>query len=329
MRAIDDAAALIRGAERVAIATHVAPDPDAIGSLLALGHGLNLLGKETLLLCDDPVPEKLRFLPGSDMVMTAVTPGFFPNLFVGVDASDRERLGSVARGHLSGEIPILNIDHHITNLNFGTVNLVVPESAATCEAMLLLFHALNVPLTVEISTCLMAGLVGDTRSFSTSSTTANTLEVAARLVYVGADIATITDSVFNRRSVNVLRLWGIGLSALELDGDILWTAVRITDRAEAGILETHDSGLANILLSASEANVAIVFTEQNPNLIDVSFRARPGHDVAKTALALGGGGHSLAAGCQMVSNLTDAITTVLAALRASRSTSNSLVDIQS
>jgi len=318
MSAIDDAATLVRVANRIAVATHVAPDPDAIGSLLAIGHALRLLGKEALLLCDDPVPEKLRFLPGSEQIRSSIGPEFSPNLFIGVDASDSERLGSVAQGLLDGRIPILNIDHHVTNLNFGTVNLVVPESAATCEAMLLLFHTLNIPLTVEISTCLMAGLVGDTRSFSTSSTTAHTLEAAARLVSVGADIATITEIVFNQRSLNTLRLWGIGLSRLVLDGDILWTAIRLADRQTASISDSHDSGLANILLSASEANIAVVFTEQPNNQIDVSFRARPGHDVAKTALALGGGGHALAAGCKLSEGINDATKITLDQLKLQR-----------
>ncbi len=318
MSVIDDAAALIRAANRIAIATHIAPDPDAIGSLLGLGIGLKLLGKTVVLLCDDPVPDKLRFLPDSEDVRTSLPDDFTPELVIGVDASDRDRLGAVAQGLLNGKIPVLNIDHHVTNLNFGTVNLVVPESAATCEAMLLVFHALDVPLTVEISTCLMAGLVGDTRSFSTSTTTANTLTAAARLASVGADLATITDIVFNRRSLNVLRLWGLGLNALQVDGDIFWTVLRIADREAAGIPDVHDSGLGNILLSASEANISIVFTEQPENRVDVSFRARPGYDVAATALALGGGGHPLAAGCKLTGRLDEVTARVIAELKTQR-----------
>src|SRR5258705_9183418 len=217
MNTINEAAERIKRSNRIAVATHQAPDPDAIGSLLAIGLGLKFLKKTMALICDDPVPDKLKFLPGSNEVMVEIPSDFGPDLFIGVDASDKERLGSASRHLLDGSVPILNIDHHITNLNFGTVNVVVPESAASCEALLPLFHALDIPLTVEMSTCLMAGLVGDTRSFSTSSVTSNTLAAAARLVGAGADIATIAEFVFNRRSIDVLRLWGIGLTELRQD----------------------------------------------------------------------------------------------------------------
>jgi phosphoesterase RecJ-like protein len=314
MTPIEEAVRLIKTASRIAIDTHISPDSDAIGSLLGLGMGLRSLGKQVALLCDDPVPSKLKFLPGSDEVVSRTD--LQVELFIGVDASDTQRLGKCGAEWLAAGIPVLNIDHHITNLSFGTVNIVEPQAASTTEALLPLLDALGVMLTEELATCLAAGLIGDTRAFSTSSVTPNTLRFAARLVEAGADLAGLTEVVFNSRSLAVLRLWGLGLSNLHLEDGVIWTAIPVAARRETGLRDFSDTGLSNVLLSAQEANIAAVFTEQTDGNVDVSFRARPGLDVAGVALSLGGGGHPQASGCLIKDTLEETIARVIPLLKA-------------
>lgn len=314
MKSIDEAVRLIEASSRVAIATHVSPDSDAIGSLLGLGLALRTLGKQVALLCDDPVPSNLRFLPGSGEIASSTE--LQAELFIGVDASDLERLGKSAAAWLTGDIPVLNIDHHITSTAFGTINLVDPKAAATTEVLLPLLDALGVALNVDIASCLATGLVGDTRSFSTSNVTSNTFLVAARLVDSGIDLATITELVFNRRSFSTLRLWGLGLANLSLEDSVIWTAVPSAARHEVGLREIGDTGMSNLLISVEEANIAAVFTEQSAGKVDVSFRARPGYDVASVALSLGGGGHTLAAGCLIEGTLDEVVGRVVPLLKA-------------
>ncbi|MBN1428427.1 MAG: bifunctional oligoribonuclease/PAP phosphatase NrnA [Anaerolineae bacterium] len=311
---IEEAVGAISAANRIAIATHVSPDSDALGSLLGLGIGLRAIGKQVALLCDDPVPVKLRFLPESASVASSTD--LQPELFIGVDASDPQRLGACSTDWLSSGIPVINIDHHITNLNFGTVNVVDPQAAATTEILPLLLDGLGIVMTQDIATCLATGLVGDTRSFSTSNVTSNTLQVAARLVEAGIDLAGITETTLHRRSVPILRLWGLGLVNLTLDSGVIWTAISLAARREIGMRDSGDIGLSNILISAEEANVAAVFTEQPDNRIDISFRARPGYDVAGVALSLGGGGHTQAAGCLLEGTLEEIVERVVPLLKA-------------
>ncbi|HEC24094.1 MAG TPA: bifunctional oligoribonuclease/PAP phosphatase NrnA [Chloroflexi bacterium] len=314
-KALNEAVALIRASQRIAIAAHVSPDVDAIGSTLGLGLALQSLGKQVLLLSEDGVPENLRFLPGAGLLRDALPPDFVPDLFIGLDSSDPDRLGDIVRPLLDGRIPVLNVDHHITNLNFGAINVVMPECAATAEVIVVLLDALGVPLGEDVAGCLMAGLVGDTRGFSVASVTPATFEVAARLLAAGADLAAISEAVLNRRSVGILRFWGVALSNLHLEDGLLWATVSLEERRRLDLMEIQKPELTNVLISAEEAEVAVLFTEKPDGLVDVSFRAKPGHDVAGVALALGGGGHPLAAGCEIEGPLDSAVRRVIGLLR--------------
>jgi phosphoesterase RecJ-like protein len=314
MSPIEEAVRLIEASGRIVMATNVSPDSDAVGSLLGLGLALRSKGKQVALLCDDPAPSRLRFLPSSGEIASSTD--LQADLFIGVDASDLERLGKSAAAWLASGVPILNIDHHITNVNYGSVNLVDPQAGATAEALLPLLDALGVSISVEIGNCLAVGLVGDTRSFSTSSVTSNTLLAAARLVEAGVDLAMITEQVLHRRSFSMLRLWGLGLGNLSLDESVIWTVIPLAARLEIGLREVGDTGMSNLLISVEQAKLAAVFTEQEDGKVDISFRARPGYDVAALALSLGGGGHTLAAGCMLKGTLDEVVGRVVPLLKA-------------
>lgn len=305
----------VNGARRVAIATHVMPDPDAVGSSLGLALALKSLGKEVVILSDDPLPDEVEFLPSASLFGAALPVGFVPDLLIALDSSDPERLGETAAPLLGAGVPIVNIDHHITNLRFGQVNLVEPACAAVAEQLVPVIDALNVSFTQEIATCLLAGIVGDTRSFSTPSVTPETLRAAARLVESGADLAAITHAIFERHSFGMLRLWGLALSSLQIENGLIWATIPANDRHHLDLLGVEAKGLSSLLLSAEEASIAAVFTELADGQVEVSLRARPDYDVAAAALALGGGGHPLAAGCTVSGPLAEAVARVLAALR--------------
>jgi phosphoesterase RecJ-like protein len=312
---LNEAVALIRRANRIAIATHVSPDPDAIGSLLGLGLALRAMGKRVALLCDDPVPDKLVFLPGSAEIRSRLPDHFSADLFIGLDASDPERLGIVSQPLIGAGIPIISIDHHITNTRYGTVNLVLPECAATAEIIVLLLDELSQPLSQETATCLLAGLVGDTRSFSTASVTPATFAAAGRLVAAGADLESVTERVFNRRTVDLLRLWGIGLTHMHQEDGILWAELPLKEQKQLHLERMSDTGLSNLLLSVEGVAATAVFTELPDSKVEISFRARPGLDVSQVAFTLGGGGHPAASGCTVEGSLEEVVQRVLALLK--------------
>jgi phosphoesterase RecJ-like protein len=306
----------IRQAQAIAVATHISPDPDAIGSAAALGVALTSLGKRVVVICDDPVLPELLFIPGAAAILPRIPDGFVPDLFIAVDASDRERLGEAARPFFgSNSIPTINLDHHITNSQFAQVNVVDVSCAAASEVVLRLIDALSIPVTQDLAAGLLAALVGDTRAFSTASVTARTLAVAARLAETGADVAQIIDAVFARKSVAELKLWGIALSNLRFEDGIIWAAIPLERWREEGLSEAAFKGVSNLLVSAGEASISAAFFEKENGHVEISLRARTGFDVAAVALALGGGGHPLAAGCTLSGPLDAAAGRVVGMLK--------------
>ena len=306
---------MIQKAQRILVVTHISPDGDAIGSLLGLGWALRAIGKETSLVCADPVPPPFHFLPGCEEIEQEPT-GFF-DLVIGLDASDPQRFGPVWERIKGMEAPLIVIDHHVTNLHFGTFNWVDVKAAATAEMIVELLEAMGLPLNPNIAQCLLCGVVTDTRGFRTSNTTPRTMAVATRLMEAGGNLNEITEQTLNRKPIAVLRLWGMALPRMQMHGRILWTAVTRAMREEAGVYDNGDGGLVNVLVSANEADIAVVFTEQGEGEIEVGMRAKPGFDVSQVALALGGGGHPQAAGCTIHASLEEAQERVLSALEAS------------
>jgi len=287
----------IHNARRILLITHIDPDGDAIGSLLGLGLALEKKGKRVVMACDDPVPSRFAYLPGSQRVTPSPYGSF--DLIIALDASDRNRLGKAYAEELYASIPLVNIDHHITNLHFGTINWVDPKAAATAEMVLELVEALEIPLDVQIATCLLHGIISDTRGFRTPNTTPEVLEATVKLQKAGAPLVEVMEHIFNRRPLNVLRLWGKVLNNVRMEGRIIWAEIPRSLVEELGLESNSDYGLVNVMVGVNEADVAVIFTEKPNGDIDVGMRSIPGIDVSQVAVSLGGGGHPQAAGCRL------------------------------
>lgn len=306
-------AAAIQKARRILVITHVAPDGDAIGSLLGLGWALDWLGKEHILACADPVPRNYRYLPGSERVVRQPDPAGV-DLGVSLDESDQDRMGAAYDAAALRDVPLANIDHHVTNVRFGTWNWVDPSKASTAQLVLELVDRLGVPLNEQIATCLLNGIVTDTRGFRTPNTGTAELAAAIRLMEAGASLRRVTHYALNRRPYASIRLWGLALQRVHLDGRIIWAEVTQEMQRQAGGGDVANGGLVNFLLSAEEAHVAAVFTETEDGQVEVGLRSLAGVDVSGVALSLGGGGHPQAAGCTIPGPLAEARERVLAAL---------------
>ena len=210
----------IRQHQHVLIVSHVDPDGDTIGSSLGLALALRTLGIQVVLACQDPVADEVAFLPGVDEYQRHATGG--QEAVIAVDASDLRRMGDVYEPDTMGSLPLLVIDHHVTNAGFGLVNLI-ENTSSTAEIVLKVIDALGVPVDETIATCLLTGVVTDTQAFRTSSTTPESLDVAQRMVRLGANLVDITNQTLNRRSLAMLSLWGRALAAAELRGGVVWT----------------------------------------------------------------------------------------------------------
>lgn len=307
---------LIQQASCLLLVTHVAPDGDALGSLLGLGWLLQARGKDVIMACEDPVPDVYTWLPGSDQIVQQSNGSH--DLVISLDCSDRRRMGDVGIGD-DDPAPVVNIDHHVTNTLFGVLNWVDPSSVATAQMVLNLADSLGWELPEHVAVCLLTGLVTDTRCFRTPNVDQAALGSALRLMEAGASLSQVTQRVLEQRPLASVRLWGQAIDRLELEDGILWTEVTASMRRRWSLGEDGDSGLTNFLSGVREAGIVVVFTERDNGTVDVGMRANPGQDVAQVALRLGGGGHPQAAGCTIKGNLSVARDQVFAELYRSQS----------
>jgi phosphoesterase RecJ-like protein len=329
MRTIEPAVLnALAGADQILCISHVNPDGDAIGSLLGLGWLLRYLGKQPTLALQDPTPYEHQALPGADAIITAQHANYRSDvqerafdLVISVDGSSPDRMGNAYNSMVHGEVPLLVIDHHVTNSFFGDINWVEPGCAATCQMLAYLADALDVPLEGELAECLLTGLVTDTLCFRTSNTTVAVLEVAQRLMQGGASLMTITQRTVNRQPFAMIKLWSLILPTVQLEDGVIWAAADQSVFDQAG-LPVGDTGLSSYLVTADEADMSAVFVQKPDRAgltsVECSFRAKPGYNVAQLALSLGGGGHPPASGCTVLGTLQEVVPHVVGLMKAAR-----------
>jgi len=312
----------ISSAENILCVSHVSPDGDAVGSLLGMGWILRHLGKNPALALADRPSADFGFIPGFDQIVGATAVADAYDLIICLDAGSQDRMGAIYRPALHDGIPLIIIDHHITNTNFGSINWVEPRCAAVCQMLVYLADALGAPLSGRLAVALLTGLITDTLGFRTPNTDTHVLQAAMRLTDGGAHIHEIVARTLNSRSYAGMRLWGSILSDAELQGRVIWTTISRAQRKQAGAHEEDGEGLAGFFVSAKEADIGATFTERmnkaGQTVVECSFRAKPGYDVSQVALAYGGGGHPPAAGCTLMGPLEEVAAQVSAALQEAR-----------
>jgi phosphoesterase RecJ-like protein len=276
------------------------------------------MGLEAITACSDPIPARFSYLPGVEAIVQDIggrNEASF-DLIISLDCSDVARLGRLSQALAMRNTPLLNIDHHLTNLHFGDVNLVDRYASSTAEIVFRLLEHMGVQLDAEVATALLTGIVTDTRGFRTNNVTIQVMETALRLMKAGASLPHIVHPALNRRPTAAIRLWGAALSQLQIEERVIWTSIPLAMRRAADCTNNGDAGLVNFLVSAEDADVAVVFTERENGRIEVGLRAVPGFDVARVALQFDGGGHALAAGCDLSGPLEKAQSRVLSVLKA-------------
>jgi phosphoesterase RecJ-like protein len=281
--------------KNIVIASHVRPDGDAIGSLLALGLALRDAGKSVQMVLVDGVSSSFRHLEGSELVVKEPTGEH--DTFITVDSADFRRVGKVFENF--GQ-PDVNIDHHITNEKFGKLNLIEAEEVATAAILANHLPEWGYKITKPIAAALLTGIVTDTLGFRTSNTNPSALRLCAMLMETGVDMTELYMQALVKKSFSAARYWGAGLSRLEQKNGIVWATLMLEDRKKSGYSGNDDADLIN-MISAIEGNkVGMIFVEQNDHHVKVSWRAlEPGIDVSHVAKHFTGGGHAAAAGADI------------------------------
>ena len=295
---IDEAAAAITSAPALALACHVIPDGDALGSMLALHHLSLLAGKPSFASWPEPfvVAPHYRFLPGLDATSP---PGEFPaapELMITFDCGSIDRLAELGEPARAAA-DLVVVDHHSTNDGYGTINLIDPTAAASAVVVRRLLARLGWDLDRDAALCLFTGLVCDTGRFQYSNTTPEVFALAEELSEFDLPIAEVTRKLFEEHRLAYLHLAGTALSRAELDPDRRFVATWVTaeDLAHHGVEVEETEGLIDLVRRTSEADISCVLKE-TPDGVRVSLRAVSDFDVSAIATAFGGGGHRAAAG---------------------------------
>ncbi|MEW6029145.1 MAG: DHH family phosphoesterase [Chloroflexota bacterium] len=297
----------LAAAQNIVIASHVRPDGDAIGSLLALGLALQDAGKSVQMVLQDGVPASFRHLEGSDRVRNKPEGAF--DTFISVDCADFKRLGRVFE---SFDKPDVNIDHHVTNEKFGKLNLIEAEAVATAAILTEHLPEWGFAITKPIAAALVTGIVTDTLGFRTSNTSPQALRDVAALMEIGVDLPELYARALVRRSFEASRYWGAGLSSLERKNGIVWGTLTLADRRKSGYTGNDDADLINVISSIDDAKVGMIFVEQADHHVKISWRAlMPGVDVSPIAKHFNGGGHAAAAGADIPGALDEVQKMVL------------------
>jgi len=315
-----EAASIIDESEELALACHVGPDGDALGSMIGFGIAARNAGKKVVASFGSPfaVPATLSFLP-TDLL---VDPEGFPEkpeTMIVFDAGSQDRLAEL--GSPAGKAgSLIVVDHHVTNEGFGDVALVDPEAAATGVLVVDLLDMLEWPITQEIATCLLTALVTDTGRFQYANTSPSTLQVAARLVEAGARPEQISQKVYEEAPFGYLKAAGVALTRATLDPELSMVSTIITqaDLDEAGVDWGDIDNLINTLRLAEEADLAALAKVHEDGRVKLSLRSRGETDVGALAAELGGGGHRLASGFTFEGDPLDALDEVRKRVEAHR-----------
>ena len=307
-------------ARRILILTHINPDGDAIGSLLGVWHALQSLGKQAVPLASSPLPGYAKWLPGADQIVV-YQPGMnFPevDMVMMVDTATVMRIGRIYEEHAQAlaNVPIVIVDHHITNDGAGTVNLITPDAASTCELLYELFRSMGVAITPAMATCLLLGVTSDTQSFQTSATTSDSLRVAADLLELGADQQRVVHEIYYALPASSAKLIALALTEMRRDGGLAWTRVTQAMMRATGAEDEAVDEVVRAMQRVAGVKALVVFKERQDGTTKISLRSVQPINVAALATRWGGGGHEQAAGATLMTSVEQAEHDVIPQLRA-------------
>lgn len=310
---MEDALRLINRYDNIFICSHIQPDGDSLGSILALAMAIKKLKEKAnvnIIRVDD-IPSDFLFLPGIDMIKEQDI-NEEVDLFIALDSSDTKRLGIGAEFLLKAK-SVICIDHHITNENFGDINIVLSSSGSTCEIVYKFIKYMDVEIDKDMASCLYTGINTDTGRFMYSNTTYETHTIVAELIETGIDINSINMNIYQNIPIERVKLFLETLSNLELYADdkvgVVVVSQEMLYKTNASMEDSE--GIVSYVRDINTIEVACLLKEMSENEIKVSLRSKRFVDVAKISTKFGGGGHVRAAGCTIYGNLETAKKMVL------------------
>lgn len=281
----------------IGVVSHKNPDGDSLGSLIAMGLSLEKLSKNIIFIKPDAIPEDYLFLPGLEKMQNLEDIDFDIDLLIVLDSSDPDRLG-LNKVLIETSKTILNIDHHISNTNFGDLNLVIAESSSTGEIVFNLLSQGKLPIDENIATCIYTAISTDTGRFSYENVSCNTHLVVSELYNYGINAYEINKNLYQKRSLSRTKLFVLAVSNLKFyeDGKVAIAKVNLDMYSKAGANPDETEGIVEFLRDTKGVEVACLLKELKNKDVKVSVRTKDYVDANKICSFFGGGGHIRASG---------------------------------
>lgn len=303
----------LNDSRHVLVASHENPDGDAISSLVAVGLALEKQGKTVTFFNPDPIPAVYRFLPSTQRITAKIPTGTYDTAVI-LDCGDLERIGKAA--DIARQIPILvNIDHHVTNTVFGTIQLLDPSACATAELVYRILKAMAIPLDRDIAALLYTGILTDTGSFRFSNTNQAAFDICREMVEIGVQPHKVAQYVYGTYSIGRIKLLNLALDSIEISANGRMSIMTVTQDMlrKTGTQPEDADGLIHYARRIEAVKVAAMIqelrngheTEKARNRFHVSLRSDGSVDVAAVAVTYGGGGHRSAAGFGIEASLPE------------------------
>lgn len=292
------AAQKICAADHILISSHVHPDGDTMGSLLALGLGLLSMDKHVVMVSPDGIPPRYRFLPGTELVLDHWEGKV--NLGIAVDCGTLRQLGKFSKTF--ERIPnTIQIDHHDFADVFGKLLVADPTAAAVGEIVYDLLKILEIKITPMIATCLLTSIIVDTGAFRFANVRSRTFRICADLLDRGVDLKYLLEEAYWKKSETTVKLEATSVVRMkfERNGRVVWSYVPQTEFKRVSGVGSDVDGVADDLRSIDGVKVAALMRENEDGTCRVSLRSEAGINVARIAQVFGGGGHFNSAGCHM------------------------------
>jgi len=314
--AMEAVAQAIRESECFVVASHARPDGDAIGSMLAMGLVLEQLGKRAEMVSCDPIPLLYQNLPsaGKIQIIPRVESSCKAAILLECDGTERTGLKGLET------MQLINLDHHLSGREFGSVNWIKTEACAVAELVYQLAIELGTVITAEIATCLYTAVLTDTGGFCYGGINGKTFEMVHHLVEMGANPTAIAQNIYFANPLSKLLLLGAALSNLHCKDGIAWLSITQQDIECAKAAEEDCEGIVNYAISIAGVEAAAFLRELPDGHVRLSLRSKGHVNVAAIAEGFGGGGHENASGCTLEGPIHAAIDQILPVLRGALAT---------
>jgi len=288
-------------AQRILLVAHTRPDPDAVGSVTAMTHYIRAIGKHADIACYSPFPDFLSGVLAAQFHHPDTLDLSSYDVIIGCDSVDRGFDTMIAKAN--ERCVTVAIDHHPDIETPVDVRIIDPSFAATCELIYHFLTFINAPITRDIATALLVGIIGDTGSFKHANTSARVISAAAHLMQRGAEATKIINNAFANKKISTLHLWGTALAKSRLDEKtgMIATALTRKDLSRLNPSSEDIKEVASILSTVPGARFSLIIFQIDDQMIKGSLRAEKeaGVDVSAIAHRFGGGGHTLASGFEI------------------------------